>query len=813
MQSKHESPASRPNPVQPEYLSDSIPLSEELINLKIKLYSVLGSINRTGNPAFISTCLDECRQILAPENNPIPASYAPKPAAYVFAPRSDQQNSNKRKEPSDSWTATATSTPAHSKRRAKKVKTDNKPLTDSEKNKEKATDADSAPTVCAKSGEKPKGKTKKVTTVRKIISPDLIEFIELKKANRAEMEEQQRIILAKNARYYSRLSMEHVSSIGKRADTHKEIKQGFPEELKRKFTYSHHITYPFTVKKMADSLPRSELYKDPVKRRNYIESQVMSVAKTNPALAVQNLMYLYQHHLLCNIYLRMHTGSQLGDVILQSLSLQGFNFDKNTTKSLKSAFKSSYDQLARKPVFQKFSMMPQVNVSSESDDSLKGLEGTDIASVTLIENKEKTIEPGETINSPFPNSIKIDKDTNFYDEKGTLVGIYRRGIIPPELISNKLRNDISSITQITLNRIGASSKVEKSNVKQKRLIRSAPFGIVGANLARVRPTLFSEFRPDIETEMKPIVEIADSLYRQWAPSQYQQRCEDLGYAKAFTLSGSRHLLTMEANFDKQTTTHTDKNQKRIKGLNPLFVIYPSNPAQKGPATKSYKGGYTFFPGVLVRTNNSSNSCHEGFYVDLEEGDVFLFDFDNYIHCNTDIEVPEEVKQLWHRISCILFSKDVKQKIKPPAIFEHSDDEDSAYFEEEVDSRMTDTYGQLPGYFEPFDQNNIPEDWMQDSRWATMIGEKEPDLPTAEADFAPQEAAPQEAAEQDKENQESIEVNQPDPLPDQAANNEKIAIKYLESIAPHRILFFKKMGLSQPTSKDCVADTSPKVSGG
>lgn len=139
-------------------------------------------------------------------------------------------------------------------------------------------------------------------------------------------------MLRKNEEYNRRLSMQHISSLGQRDVLSDEIKGGFPEPLRTKFIYSHHITFPFTVKKSNNSLPRSALYQDETKRRQYVADQIIPNIKINPSLAAQNLIYLYQHHLMYSLYLQRKSGDQLGQILIYHLDELDFDL---STKEIK----------------------------------------------------------------------------------------------------------------------------------------------------------------------------------------------------------------------------------------------------------------------------------------------------------------------------------------------------------------------------------------------------------------------------------------------------------------------------------------------
>ncbi|MCW8398643.1 hypothetical protein OQJ26_07550 [Legionella sp. PATHC038] len=554
---------------------------------------------------------------------------------------------------------------------AKKLKSDSSSETSSlAKGKEKEA---STPT---------KASSKKGSMIRKLISPDLNKFIE----QQAEVDPRiyelvQWEMLRKNQEYNSRLSMHHISSIGQRDDLSDEIKEGFPEPLRTKFIYSHHITFPFTVKKSNNSLQRSALYQDEIKRRQYVADEIIPNIEINPSLAAQNLIYLYQHHLLYSIYLQRKSGDQLGQILMYHLDELDFDLSEKEIKKIKTAINVSYDLIKRKKPFKNIVMrtpMAQVETPVEAPQDNMSDESM-IPKITLFDNLNKKIQMKDVFDEPFSTSLKIVQDTNFYDAKGKLIGIYRIGAIKPDMISDRLRQELASVTSRQLNRMGAVSAEEANKPKNgaSRNVRSAPFGILGIKLHRIRPTQFSEKKFGIEEGLAPLIATAETIYADCAPLEYARRCQVMGYASSFTLNGSKYLLAAEANYDKQTTAHVDHNKFPLYGLSPLFIIYPSK--SQDNTQRTYEGSYTFFPGVFGFSSSDPQSYFEGIYFDLNEGDLLLWDFDKYVHCNTKLVPTNGVtNSSWHRISIVGFSKgEALDKIVEPLIFEDSDDEDSA----------------------------------------------------------------------------------------------------------------------------------------
>lgn len=526
-----------------------------------------------------------------------------------------------------------------------------------------------------------KAPSKKGKITRKLISPDLNKFIEQQaKGDPQAYQQMQWEMLRKNEEYNRRLSMQHISSLGQRDVLSDEIKGGFPEPLRTKFIYSHHITFPFTVKKSNNSLPRSALYQDETKRRQYVADQIIPNIKINPSLAAQNLIYLYQHHLMYSLYLQRKSGDQLGQILIYHLDELDFDLSTKEIKKLKSAINVSYDLIKRKKPFKNIVMrapMAQVETPVEAPQDNMSDENM-IPKITLFENLNKKIKMSDVFDEPFSTSLKIVQDTNFYDAKGKLIGIYRIGAIKPDMISDRLRHELASVTSSQLNRMGAVSAEEaKPKNGASRNIRSAPFGILGIKLHRIRPTQFSEKKFAIEEGLAPLIATAETIYADCAPLEYARRCLVMGYASSFTINGSKYLLAAEANYDKQTTAHVDHNKFPLHGLSPLFVIYPSK--SQDNTQRTYEGSYTFFPGVCGFSSCDPQSYFEGIYFDLNEGDLLLWDFDKYVHCNTKLVPTNGVtNSSWHRISIVGFSKgEALDKIVEPLVFEDSDDEDSA----------------------------------------------------------------------------------------------------------------------------------------
>ncbi|WP_454782576.1 hypothetical protein [Legionella sp. WA2022007384] len=673
-----------------------------------KFYSILDDIKATADPGFIAHCLGECQKILSmgsdmtrmdamhtstfsdpdssmattslitPANNIQPSNTPAKKRKHseIIDSRTDVGNGlplvqQPNFEPGDSFALT------------KRHKAVYPHLEPAEKGKEK----DAAQAITPTRVRPTQGKI-----VRKLISPFLNEYIEqMAKGDLKEYEKVQREMIQKNERYNKHLSMRHISSIGQRSDLKKEIKPKAPDELKNKFIYSHHISFPFTVKKSDHSLRRSTRYQNVKSRSEFISKEIIPYIKTSPSMAAQNLIYLYQHHLMYSIYLKRKSGEQLGEILIFHMNKLGLCLEKKEIKSLKSAINTSYDLIKRKKPFKdlimRTSMLQNELPVEKSQD--KTSDGTLIATMVLHENLVKPIKTNDTFDQPFCNSLKITQDTNFYDVKGKLIGVYRIGAIQPQLITDKLRKELSSTTRTQLNRMGAVSSEETANNKQnkenvQRNVRSAPIGILGKKVTRIRPTQFSEAKFGVEEGLAPLFKTVEQIYAECAPVEYAARRQLMGYATNFTINGSSYLLTAEANYDKQTNAHVDNNKFPIHCLNPLFVIYPSSNQQQGDLQRTYEGAYTFFPGVKGALPNDTQSFFEGIYFDLKEGDLLFWNFDKYFHCNTKLTPSNGITDSnWHRISIVGFTKgEALLKMVEPLVLEDSDDEDSALFSSE-----------------------------------------------------------------------------------------------------------------------------------
>lgn len=669
-----------------QFSPSAYPLMAVHHEMQEKLYSVLEEVKTTGDPEFITQCLQLCQQMLSMPNdvkleptNPTrwqePVLGSPSLVPMVDAHCSENFIYKKRKSSEVSATLPTPLLETSPIPVTKKCKSINLAIGhgDSLKDKEKGQDDTPEESVKAK-------------VSRTIISPYLRAYIQQMNQNKMEVyEKTQHEMVQKNSAYNSLLSMEHISAIGKRDNLRKEIKARFSEQLRKKFTYAHHITFPFTAKKNANSLPRAAVYSDEIKRYEFVIKEIVLNINVNPLLAAQNAIYLYQHHFLYSIYLRRTAGDQLSDIIISRLSKLGFDFKQEEVKRLKIAIKQSYDLVKSRAPFSKIvdkKMMTPVEspIEPRPDDAT-------VATIVLYDNKARKINPKDLFDAPFSTSLKITQNTNFYDARGKLIGVYRVNKIQPEMIEENLRKQLASVTQRQLNRMGAVSAEEAATRKkhdkehERYAIRSAPFGILGKKLNRIRPTQFSESAFGIEASLAPLLATAEKIYAECAPIEYGKRCQVMEYASAFAINGSRYLLAAEVNFDKQTVIHKDKNKFPIFGLNPLFVIYPSQNKSSPERTRTYEGSYTFFPAVCGLLDSTSQSYFEGIYFDLNEGDILLWDFDNYYHCNTKLVPLNGIEDPnWHRFSIVGFTKgEALHKITPPLVFEDSEDEDSASF--------------------------------------------------------------------------------------------------------------------------------------
>ncbi|WP_454785827.1 hypothetical protein [Legionella sp. WA2024007413] len=676
-------------------------------SLQGKFYSILDDIKATADPAFIAHCLGECQKMLSmgseiirmdtmqtsvndPDTPMATSTITPSKTAIIdiipvkkrkhseiVDPRTDIGNGER-------FIPQPTMKPQDTSGLIKRSKTTHphaeKKHTPEEKGKEK--EIPQAMTV-----NRIKSKPAKIE--RKLISPFLNEYIkQMAEGDPKEYYQVQREMMQRNERYNQQISMKHISSIGRRSDLKNEIKAKYPDELRNKFIYSHHVSFPFTVKKSDHSLKRSALYQNEQSRREFVSKEITPYIKTSPSMAAQNLIYLYQHHLMYSIYLQRKSGENLGEILIYHLQKLGLNLEKAEIKRLKSAINSSYALIKRKKPFDNLVMrtpMLQVELPAERPQD-RTPDGTKIATLVLHDNPLKTVKINDRFDEPFPNSTKITQDTNFYDNKGRLIGVYRIGAIQPEMIADKFRKELSSINETQLSRMGAVSSEEAVTKKQNKekthaRIRSAPFGVLGKKTGRIRPTQFSETKFEIEEGLAPLFKMVEKLYAECAPVEYATRRRMMDYASYFTLKGSSYLLSAEANYDKQTSAHLDSNKFPIHSLNPLFIIYPTNHGEQGAPQRTYEGAYTFFPGVKGILANNSQSYFEGIYFDLKEGDILLWDFDKYFHCNTKL-IPTNgtSDSRWHRISIVGFTKgEALDKMIEPLVLEDSDDEDSSLF--------------------------------------------------------------------------------------------------------------------------------------
>ncbi len=670
-----------------------------------KFYSILDEIKSTGDPGFIAHCLGECQKILSMGSDitgkdamQTPAFSAPDASmitASTTTPSNPVQSSariaKKRKHSeiidltTDIGTGEAATQHPSVEPGISSTKR-HKPANPHLKKKRTQEEKEIGQAITLDGAMSKRGKVE-----RKLISPFLNKYIQqMAQCDPKEYEKVQRDMIQKNGHYNNQLSMRHISSIGQRSDFKKEIKPSSPDRLRNKFIYSHHINFPFTVKKNNHSLQRLPSYQNEISRREFISKEIIPNIRTAPSLAAQNLIYLYQHHLMYSIYLQRKSGGQLGEILIYHMNKSGFNLDKTDIKSLKLAINWSYDLIKQRKPFNKIvKRLPMVPVESPTEKPQERMsDGAGIAAIVLYDNPIREIKVNDTFDEPFPKSIKIVQDTDFYNAKGKLIGLYRTGIIQPNIITDKLRKELSSITQKQLNRMGAISSEESSKKRQNKEKvhinnRLAPFGVLGRKLSRIRPTRFSEAKFGIEEGLAPLFETAEKIYAESAPIEYAARCRAMDYASCFTLSGSRYLLTAAANYDKQTNAHVVRHKFPVRGLNPMFVIYPSKNGYQRDVKRTYEGAYTFFPGVCG-TPNDDQSYFEGIYFDLKEGDVLLWDCDRYFYCHTKLIPTNGVTDSsWHRISIDGFTNgDALNKIVAPLVFEDSDDEDSALFQSE-----------------------------------------------------------------------------------------------------------------------------------
>ncbi|PWY53832.1 hypothetical protein DGG96_20205 [Legionella qingyii] len=677
-----------------------------------RFYSILDDIKATADPGFIAHCLGECQKLLSMGSDitrmdamPTTAFSGPGKNMAVtptITPTNQIQHSTstakKRKHPEivDSTTDVGNGQPiiqqptigqGTASPLTKRYRVIYPHLETKDTAEEKGKEKEVVQTIISDTVMPKQGKI-----VRKLISPFLNQFIkQMAEGELNEYKKVQREMLQKNERYNNRLSIRHISSIGHRSDFSKEIKPKFPDGLRNKFIYSHHISFPFTIKKSDQSLKRSTLYQNMLSRRNFIAKEIIPNIKKAPSLAAQNLLYLYQHHLMYSIYLQRKSSENLGEILIYHMNKLGFDLEKSEIKRLKSAINDSYYLISRKMPFKHLMMlkpMLQVELPAENPQD-KTSDGTMIAAMVLHNNPDKKIKKNDIFDEPFPNSMKITQNTNFYDAKGKLIGVYRVGAIQPEMITDKLRKELTSVTPSQLSRMGAVSAEEYVNKRQNKedfhiSVRSAPFGVLGKKTSRIRPTQFSEIKYGVEEGLAPLFNSIEKIYAECAPVEYATRRRIMDCASYFTLTGSSYLLAAEANYDKQTNAHIDSNKFPIHCLNPLFVIYPSKNGQQSEQQRTYKGAYTFFPGVRGVLPNEAQTNFEGIYFDLKEGDVLLWDFDKYYHCNTKLISSNGITDSsWHRISIVGFTKgEALHKIVEPLVFEDSDDEDTFLFSSE-----------------------------------------------------------------------------------------------------------------------------------
>ncbi|WP_347252634.1 hypothetical protein, partial [Legionella sp.] len=308
--------------------------SDYFYSLQRELYSILGEIKRTEAPLFIESCLKDCQEILSTRNTVFGSTEhqvslcTPPPGQTHTTPKS------KKRTLSEAINQTAETNPTQPLGTVHK--TLNSPNASSESK-------NSSPT---------KKRAKIIVRRNAICSFFLKEYIKkMAQSDFAELEKIQREMKEKNEHYNRLIWKDDTSMMAKKSNSRKEIKSTFSETLQKKFIHAHHVNFPFATKKNSESLPRLSIYENKRKRHKFIVEQVMSYLEKDPILAAQNLMYLYQHHLMYSIYLQRVPGDHLSEIIVDRLIKLGFDLDSDQVTSLKSSIKMSYYTICQRNPF------------------------------------------------------------------------------------------------------------------------------------------------------------------------------------------------------------------------------------------------------------------------------------------------------------------------------------------------------------------------------------------------------------------------------------------------------------------------------
>lgn len=229
----------------------------------------------------------------------------------------------------------------------------------------------------------------------------------------------------------------------------------------------------------------------------------------------------------------------------------------------------------------------------------------------------------------------ITEDTEFKDENGEILFIFRKNVIPKDLAKvawdtfNKVarkKNDNRGLAA-GLFPDGTAKKTDKYGVSRGNLSSSNIVGFYDKPLIQDRKlfpgksvcrlTAFNSKNTEKFEEAIPFFKCIDTVYKECAPEHYARQLEQANLCHPDLIIKDTVFSTVTCNYNWRTACHTDSGDFS-KGLGNITVISPDG----------HVGGILGFPKYNIG-------------VDVQSGDVLLMN-SHQIHCNTMITSGERL---------------------------------------------------------------------------------------------------------------------------------------------------------------------------
>jgi hypothetical protein len=266
--------------------------------------------------------------------------------------------------------------------------------------------------------------------------------------------------------------------------------------------------------------------------------------------------------------------------------------------------------------------------------------------------RQLTDEEGELLKGAYidENYIKypiIDSDTDGFDEYGSLLFRFRKGVLPLETLElgvASFEDSISFTDSRGMAAGGSYKRIRKDGTTSKITVSDKVYSGAAGFLDRVamipycRKTAFTAKYFEKYKQGIPFVKAIDKLYRELAPDHYAvQKQYAEGTNPNFVIADTAFTtITINRNF--RTALHKDSGDLP-QGFGNLIVH------RKG----TWEGGYFMLPEF-------------GIGIDLQNTDILFVDVHKW-HCNSDFRNCSED---WQRTSFVIYYREYMLQCASPS---------------------------------------------------------------------------------------------------------------------------------------------------